>query len=272
MPQHDSEKQSRPPLHPESEERCLLSHSCRHARRVISVVLATLATIFLAYKALTGFMDFNYGSYQDITYGVFEVCKSSLCLSYPDRRAFQSSTESGGGSAIEYPMPPDIDIKYCTDWSPNPEFDFEALHDQLEDRPRSSSFTRVRESHSSRASFDLPLSSDTLFFLSRGATAGAINIVQSPALGDQKADVARVVVVAKYWRPSALDDVRVCSITRQQGEVGVGIFVSFVSPDPLNVKPEHDVGPTLVEAITGPLQYDGAPPRGRKRRETVTSE
>ena len=79
---------------------------------------------------------------------------------------------------------------------------------------------------SKNISFDLPLSSDKLFLLSRGGAGGLFKVVQSPELGKEKPGVAKVVVVAKYWNPAALHGVMICRMSRGEAESGVGIFVS----------------------------------------------
>ncbi|KAG6887437.1 hypothetical protein C0995_015310 [Termitomyces sp. Mi166 len=69
------------------------------------------------------------------------------------------------------------------------------------------------------ATFKLPISSDTLLFLSRGAAAGGINV----EYGGDDSDV-KVVVKASYRLPEALDTLDVCMVTRGEGEHGLGIF------------------------------------------------
>jgi hypothetical protein len=107
---------------------------------------------------------------------------------------------------MEYPIPPDITVDQCADWS---------------DVQRSS----FREPYSSTTSFDLPFPSDKLFLLSRGASGGSVTIVQSSDLAEEDG-VVKVEVVARYRYASALDYVRVCLIARDGDENGVGIFVS----------------------------------------------
>ncbi|KAG6899586.1 hypothetical protein C0993_008960 [Termitomyces sp. T159_Od127] len=67
--------------------------------------------------------------------------------------------------------------------------------------------------------FQLPISSNTILFLSRGAAAGGIDI----QYGGNGSDV-QVIVKASYRFPEALDTVNVCMVTRGEGENGVGIF------------------------------------------------
>jgi hypothetical protein len=109
----------------------------------------------------------------------------------------------------EYPIPPDITVEQCTDWS-----DPDAQHSPL------------REPYSATTSFNLPFPSEKLFLLSRGATSGLVKIVQSPDIVEDEG-VVEVEVVARYRYPSALDYVKVCSIARDGDQNGVGIFVSY---------------------------------------------
>jgi len=73
-------------------------------------------------------------------------------------------------------------------------------------------------------SFDLPLSSGGLFLISRGASGGTVNIVQSDFVED--GNVARVVVTAKHRHTTAFASIKVCAVARGEMEYGVGIFVS----------------------------------------------
>jgi len=75
--------------------------------------------------------------------------------------------------------------------------------------------------YSSSTSFYLPVSSDSLFLLSRGPLAsGSVQILQT----EQAGDVARVNVTMGHYRVDAADSARVCVLTRRAGENGVGIF------------------------------------------------
>jgi len=122
-------------------------------------------------------------------------------------------------------MPPYIIMDHCADWSSDSNSKFKLGGHKNKRRSPSDFFP---EPYSSSASFDLPLSSDRLFVFSRGAAAGFFKLVQSPDL-DPNEGVARVAVVARYRRPSALQHVKVCSVTRGETESGVGIFVSVLS-------------------------------------------
>jgi hypothetical protein len=108
---------------------------------------------------------------------------------------------------MEWPIPPDVKVDRCADWVEDSAIVTDAL----------------RERYSSSTTFELPISSDKLFLISRGSSAGSVDVVQS----DETGDVAKVHIVAKYRYPSALDRARVCAIHRDGGEIGVGIFVSI---------------------------------------------
>ncbi|KAF9558107.1 hypothetical protein CPC08DRAFT_724679 [Agrocybe pediades] len=76
--------------------------------------------------------------------------------------------------------------------------------------------------YQSETSFDLPLSSDTLFLLSRGyQNGGLLDVVTSK---DQASDSVKVHVDIYYRHSSALEQVKACLLTRKAAENGVGIF------------------------------------------------
>lgn len=81
----------------------------------------------------------------------------------------------------------------------------------------------LRGRYSSSTTFKLPISSEKLFLMSRGAAGGSLNIVQSDDVGD----AANVQIVATYRYQSALDHIKVCAINRGEDKRGVGIFVSI---------------------------------------------
>ena len=79
----------------------------------------------------------------------------------------------------------------------------------------------------SESSFDLALPSENLLAISRGHwSSGVLNVVTSP---EQAQDTATVRVEVKYFREEIRDLAKVCYITREEGEKGVGIFVSLIS-------------------------------------------
>jgi hypothetical protein len=76
----------------------------------------------------------------------------------------------------------------------------------------------------SKTSFELPISSNSLYLLSRGAYAsGSVDILTSTA---QKQDSAAVHVAVYYYHQELRDRVKLCKVSRRAGESGVGIFVS----------------------------------------------
>lgn len=78
--------------------------------------------------------------------------------------------------------------------------------------------------YSSETSFELPLSYDTLFLLSRGSQSyGIVDVVTSST----PSDVAKVNVVVRYYDRGVRDvGAKVCLSKRPNNEIGVGIFVS----------------------------------------------
>ncbi|KAG6888694.1 hypothetical protein C0992_007843 [Termitomyces sp. T32_za158] len=112
---------------------------------------------------------------------------------------FQSVTNNEVISSPDWSIPSNITLGECAQWNENvipPSGDLIAAV----------------------ATFGLPLSSNTLLFLSRGA-AGGINV----QYGGERSDV-QVTVQASYRFPEALHTVDVCIVTRGEGENGVGIF------------------------------------------------
>ncbi|KAE9399742.1 hypothetical protein BT96DRAFT_1101491 [Gymnopus androsaceus JB14] len=107
----------------------------------------------------------------------------------------------------------------------SPEFH---LDDSSENSLLSSTYGSVQ------TSLSLPLCSDTLFFLSRGAISkGSMRIESSPNLAD--ADTARVDVKMTYVDPrqgnhsDVLDQTTVCLVKRKGGkgkQMGVGLFLA----------------------------------------------
>ena len=72
--------------------------------------------------------------------------------------------------------------------------------------------------------FDLPLSAESLFLLSRGPqSGGSVEIATS---SEQGQDVVTVEVVVSYFREDARNDAKVCQVLTEDGGFGVGIFVS----------------------------------------------
>ena len=119
--------------------------------------------------------------------------------------------ESDATLLPEYLIPPDVNIIVCTDWS-----DMDSLGNPRHIRP---------EPRLAKTTFTLPFPSENLFLLSRGSSVGKVNVVQSSSITEDDG-VVKVDVEVKYRRPSALQHVKVCSISREGDENGVGIFVS----------------------------------------------
>lgn len=82
----------------------------------------------------------------------------------------------------------------------------------------------VNYSKTSRTSFEIPLSADNIFFLSRGAlSAGVVELVTSP---NQAKDSVTINVVAEYHREYIRDLAKACLVSRDGNQQGVGLFVS----------------------------------------------
>ena len=165
-------------------------------------------------------------------------------------------------------MHPDIVIDHCADWSSDlkksngskrEDGDSDHHHGQ-------SPADFLYRPLSSSSSFELPLSADSLFLFSRGATAGLFKLVQSPDL-DPSEGVAKVVVVAKYRGHSTLKHVKVCAVTRGATDKGVVIIVNFLSSYLFFFVPPNSTvflaGPKTVETCACRVRSDCLPPKGR---------
>ncbi|KAJ2918285.1 hypothetical protein MD484_g2129, partial [Candolleomyces efflorescens] len=135
-----------------------------------------------------------------------------------------------GGWNGDYNIPSGVSLHRClspADWDNvlpmpnplNPEGDLPAANQSAQDLqllpPSAYPFM-------SKASFELPISSDSLYLLSRGAYAsGSVDILTSTA---QKQDSAAVHVSVYYHRQEIRDRVKLCKVSRSVGENGVGIF------------------------------------------------
>lgn len=76
----------------------------------------------------------------------------------------------------------------------------------------------------SRTSFEIPLSADNIFFLSRGSlSAGFVELVTS---SDQAKDSVTINVIAEYHREYIRDLAKACLVSRDGNQQGVGLFVS----------------------------------------------
>ncbi|KAG6830309.1 hypothetical protein H0H87_008532 [Tephrocybe sp. NHM501043] len=100
-------------------------------------------------------------------------------------------------SPLDWQVPPDVTLGECARWHGDSSF----------------------PAYTSVSSFEVPISSDVLFFLSGGQATGVVNVLY----GGESSDVS-VEIKARYRHQEALDSVQVCAISRAEGENGVGIF------------------------------------------------
>lgn len=78
--------------------------------------------------------------------------------------------------------------------------------------------------YASETSFDLPLDSATLFLISRGQNlGGAVNVLTSE---DQAKESAKVSISLYYVEEKVRDWTKVCLLSRDKDENGIGVFVS----------------------------------------------
>ncbi|KAJ7142530.1 hypothetical protein C8R44DRAFT_865859 [Mycena epipterygia] len=132
-------------------------------------------------------------------------------------------------------------VYHCAEWSGNGE------SDALEDFP-----------YSAGASFEVPLSVDTLFLISRSLrhgsggvfSTGLVNYVQSEAVSDS----VTVDITAYFWLDESLAASKACLVERDSDQ-GVAIFTNWSDEGD---RPGH--GRLLFQVtVTFPQTSDGAP-------------
>ncbi|KAJ6598593.1 hypothetical protein B0H10DRAFT_2231652 [Mycena sp. CBHHK59/15] len=113
-----------------------------------------------------------------------------------------------------WPVPSNVVIDHCAEWS--------------DGVTSGSEFP-----YSSDVGFELPVSSETLFLISREAmrrgsifSTGRVNYVQS----DDASESVTVDITAFYWTEEHLNAAKACLLKRDGNENGVGIFVRISSP------------------------------------------
>ncbi|KAJ6454153.1 hypothetical protein C8R45DRAFT_846739, partial [Mycena sanguinolenta] len=112
-----------------------------------------------------------------------------------------------------WPIPSDMDVDHCEPWSDTTETD----PDVIEDFP-----------YSADTSFELPVSADTLFLISRsvkhhnrnGISVGHVNFVQS----EEVSDSVKVDITAYFYHDKYLERSKACLLKRDEDQIGVGIF------------------------------------------------
>ncbi|KAI0944066.1 hypothetical protein AcV7_001986 [Taiwanofungus camphoratus] len=107
--------------------------------------------------------------------------------------------------------------------------------------------------HSAVVSFDLPLSSDLLYLIARGAgslISGEVNIVDS---GDTGSDVVKVDITAFYKNQKDLQGlVQVCLLQPEKGKTGVGFFAPGQVSDPDAHQIRFEIVVRLPRSSSGP--------------------
>ncbi|KAJ7116217.1 hypothetical protein C8R43DRAFT_113554 [Mycena crocata] len=111
-----------------------------------------------------------------------------------------------------WPIPSDVSVDHCVDWENAGESD--VMHEFP---------------YSADASLELPLSSDTLFLISRNLrsrgifAAGRAQYLQSEDVSDS----VKVDITAHFWRDEHLDASKACLLKRDGDQNGVGIFTNW---------------------------------------------
>lgn len=78
-------------------------------------------------------------------------------------------------------------------------------------------------SHLVHTSFELPMTADLLFFLSRGGVSGHINIIRARV----SPPIVQVIVTAQYHKPEDLERTKACRMGHAN-EHGVLIWVRLL--------------------------------------------
>lgn len=80
--------------------------------------------------------------------------------------------------------------------------------------------------HLAKVDFELPFSSsELLFFLSTGSLShGSINVIEKEGDGAEQ-DTVDVSILVGFRSREALSRATVCSLEREEGQNGIGIFV-----------------------------------------------
>ncbi|KAK7013835.1 54S ribosomal protein L16, mitochondrial [Favolaschia claudopus] len=128
---------------------------------------------------------------------------------------FQSPISFKEDGNEHWPIPTDMSAD-CASWSDSVETD----PDITEEFP-----------YSAEAAFELPVSADTLFLLSRSHgrrpfSSGNINYVQSGEVSDS----IKVDITAYFWHEKYLDASKACLLKRDDDHTGVGIFTKWDEP------------------------------------------
>ncbi|KAJ6518558.1 hypothetical protein DFH09DRAFT_228372 [Mycena vulgaris] len=136
---------------------------------------------------------------------------SALCLWLGARYVHIGAPGSFQQLGKVWPIPSDVSIDHCAEWSDISETDA--------DEPFP---------YSAATSFELPVSADTLFLLSRSVgrgvfATGRVNYVQSEDVSDS----VQVDITARFWHQDHLDAAKTCLLTRDGDQSGVGIFTKW---------------------------------------------
>ncbi|KAF6761046.1 hypothetical protein DFP72DRAFT_879920 [Ephemerocybe angulata] len=124
----------------------------------------------------------------------------------------------GRGAWGDYPIPDGLKVSECL---PKDKWETPLWQAQLDVAPPIAPGL-ARYPAASTTSFELPLSADSLYLVSRGAySGGSVDVVTS---ANQKQGSATVVVTVKYFHEEMRDAVMVCRVERRKGDSGVGIF------------------------------------------------
>ncbi|KAJ6451226.1 hypothetical protein C8R47DRAFT_1170281 [Mycena vitilis] len=147
------------------------------------------------------------------------------------------------GDEPTWPIPPDVSVEWCAIWTDN---DHIAT---VEGFP-----------YSAFANFELPLSAPGLFLLARGVpdayngfATGNINYLQSTDTRDS----ITVNITALYRQPKYLNASKTCLLTREDDEIGVGLFTNWQSDSTRRLAENPKLRFNVT--VTFPATGDGSP-------------
>ncbi|PPQ88963.1 hypothetical protein CVT25_005062 [Psilocybe cyanescens] len=149
-------------------------------------------------------------------------------------------------------MPKNLNLVHCVDAE---EWNDSNVMDSTDD---------LNFRYASEASFDLPLSSATLFLISRGENlGGAVRVVTSEEQAD---DSAKVLISLRYYEEKVRDWTKVCLLSRDEDEDGVGVFTPLWRGGRRSDRRLHTVNYQIT--VTLPALVSEASPLQIKHLET----
>ncbi|KAF7346802.1 54S ribosomal protein L16, mitochondrial [Mycena sanguinolenta] len=151
-----------------------------------------------------------------------------------------------------HPLPPDMVVDHCEEWSDIGDTDPDVMVDRDIDFP-----------HYADASFELPVSADTLFLISRNSNprhrrgvyaGGHVSYVQS----EEVSDSVKVDITAYFWHEKILGSSKACLLKRDEDQTGVGIFTRSDGKDHRHRRRSEHERLRFDVTVTFPSTEDGS--------------